>query len=109
MLRRIAIRFARRNDRADLLGVPASGIRGRGEWRMKGILLLIALAIPAMAQSNDAPTEALPPTFHCGDRDDLKMSGKDKVCYWWTQSFNASMLFGAAFNTALDPVLNGST
>lgn len=76
---------------------------------MKRIILSIAFAIPAIAQSDGGPAENLPPTFHCGDRDDLKMSGKDKVCYWWTQSFNAGMLFGAAFNTALDPVLNGST
>lgn len=75
------------------------------------ILVLAALAIPTLvpAQSNDAPAEALPPTFHCGDRDDLPMSGKDRVCYWWTQSFSAGMLFGAAFNTALDPLVNAST
>src|SRR5260370_17201677 len=51
----------------------------------------------------------LPSAFHCGDRDDLPMSGKDKACYWWTHSFNAQMLFGAAFTTALDPIFNGSS
>ena len=71
--------------------------------------ILASLAVVVRAQSDEAPKEPLPPPFHCGDRLDLKMSGKDKVCYWWTQSFNAGMLFGAAFNTALDPVLNGST
>jgi hypothetical protein len=73
------------------------------------LLVLGALAMLVRAQSDQGPAEPLPPTFHCGDRDDLPMSGKDKTCYWWTQSFNAGMLFGAAFNTALDPVLNGST
>jgi hypothetical protein len=77
---------------------------------MNRTLVLAILAMPALrAQSNDAPVEKLPPTFHCGDRDDLPMSKKDKVCYWWTQSFSAGMLFGAGFNTALDPVLNAST
>ena len=51
----------------------------------------------------------LPSAFHCGDRDDLPMTGKDRVCYWWTNSFNGPMLFGAAFNTALDPIFNGSS
>jgi hypothetical protein len=73
------------------------------------LFLISALAIAVRAQSNEGPVEPLPPTFHCGDRDDLPISGKNKTCYWWTQSFNAQMLFGAAFNTALDPVLNGST
>jgi len=73
------------------------------------LVVLGTLAMVLRGQSNEAPAEPLPPTFHCGDRDDLPMSGKDKTCYWWTQSFNAGMLFGAAFNTALDPVLNGST
>jgi hypothetical protein len=73
------------------------------------LFLISALAIAVRAQSNEGPVEPVPPAFHCGDRDDLPMSGKDKACYWWTQSFNAGMLFGAAFNTALDPVLNGST
>jgi hypothetical protein len=73
-------------------------------------LALVALVAPLVLCAQEAaPAENLPPTFHCGDRDDLPMSGKDKVCYWWTQSFNAQMLFGAAFNTALDPFLNGST
>lgn len=76
---------------------------------MNRFVLLSAFAVVARAQSSEGPVEALPPTFHCGDRDDLPMSGKDKTCYWWTQSFNAQMLFGAAFNTALDPVLNGRT
>jgi hypothetical protein len=65
-------------------------------------------AAPSSAQLND-PEKDLPSAFHCGDRDDLKMSGKDKACYWWTNSFNAQMLFGAAFNTALDPIFNGNS
>ena len=73
------------------------------------LLVFGTFAMLVRAQSNDAPVEPLPPTFHCGDRDDLPMSGKDKTCYWWNHRFNAQMLFGAAFNTALDPVLNGST
>ena len=74
-------------------------------------ICLWTLAIPTSlrAQSDNGPVEPLPPTFHCGDCADLPMSKQDRVCYWWTQSFNASMLFGAAFNTALDPVLNGAT
>ena len=62
----------------------------------------------AYAQT-ELPEKDLPSTLHCGDRDDLPMTGKDRVCYWWTGSFNAGMLFGAAFNTALDPVINGSS
>ena len=73
------------------------------------ILALIALVpAPSFAQL-DAPEKGLPPAFHCGDRDDLPMSAKDKACYWWTNSFNAEMLFGAAFTTALDPIFNGSS
>src|SRR5437660_4292823 len=76
-------------------------------------LVLAAIVVPAVAQiripDGKEPIEALPPTFHCGDRGDLPMSGKDKVCYWWSQSFNAQMLFGAAFNSALDPLTNSST
>ena len=74
---------------------------------------LFLAAVPLLGQiqvpADNQPLEALPPTFHCGDRADLPMSGKDKVCYWWTQSFNAQMLFGAAFNSALDPLINNST
>ena len=57
----------------------------------------------------DATEKQLPYTFHCGDRSDLPMSPKDKACYWWTHSFNASMIFGAAFNSALDPIFNNQT
>jgi hypothetical protein len=94
---------------------------GRGLWPLSGklgntvsqrvspLLALITLAASSsFAQPND-PERDLPPAFHCGDRDDLKMSGKDKACYWWTNSFNAQMLFGAAFNTALDPIFNGNS
>jgi hypothetical protein len=73
------------------------------------LFFLAALAILVRGQSDEGPKEPLPKPFHCGDRDDLKMSPQDKVCYWWSQSFNAGMLFGAAFNTALDPLVNGST
>ncbi len=57
----------------------------------------------------EAPEIDLPSTLHCGDRDDLPMTGKDRVCYWWTSSFSGGMVFGAAFNTALDPIFNGSS
>lgn len=53
----------------------------------------------------DTVEKHLPPTFHCGDRDDLPMSKMDKGCYWLTQSFNAQVIFGAAFNAALDQFL----
>ncbi len=91
-----------------------STIASKGAVKIAGIVAVIALACPAMGQSplagEDLPVEKqLPPTFHCGDRDDLPMSTKDKACYWWTNSFNATMIFGAAFNTALDPIFNGST
>jgi hypothetical protein len=76
------------------------------------VCLILALIIltPAQssAQSNDLE-KGLPNAFHCGDRDDLPMSAKDKACYWWTNSFNAQMLLGAAFNTALDPIFNGQS
>jgi hypothetical protein len=82
--------------------------------RLAGIVAAVALASSIQGQDllggQDLPLEKqLPPTFHCGDRDDLPMSHKDKACYWWTNSFNAEMIFGAAFNTALDPIFNGST
>jgi hypothetical protein len=67
------------------------------------------LMLPCLFAQRDAPETGLPAPFHCGDRDDLKMSPKDKACYWWTNSFNAQMVVGAAFNTALDPIFNGST
>ncbi len=67
------------------------------------------MLLPALRAQEDAIEKGLPKTFHCGDRDDLPMSPKDKACYWWTNSFNAAMLAGAAFNTALDPVFNGDT
>lgn len=72
------------------------------------LALIILIPVSSSAQSNDLEKD-LPSAFHCGDRGDLKMSPKDKACYWWTNSFNAQMLFGAAFNTALDPIFNGST
>jgi hypothetical protein len=83
---------------------------------MKLAVMVAATALACAVQGQDLlgdpalPIEKqLPPTFHCGDRDDLPMSNKDKACYWWTNSFNAEMIFGAAFNTALDPIFNGST
>jgi len=72
------------------------------------LALLVLVSARSFAQSGDVE-KGLPSVFHCGDRDDLKMSPKDKACYWWTNSFNAQMLFGAAFNTALDPIFNGTT
>lgn len=84
--------------------------------RPAGFLAALALACLAHGQSQPMPAaedlpleKQLPFTFHCGDRDDLAMSHKDKACYWWTHSFNAQMIFGAAFNTALDPIFNGDT
>jgi hypothetical protein len=82
--------------------------------KIAGIVAALALACVARGQDllggQELPLEKnLPATFHCGDRDDLPMSNKDKACYWWTHSFNAEMIFGAAFNTALDPIFNGST
>jgi hypothetical protein len=77
--------------------------------------LLLALAIlPCVSTAQIDPTVKadetnLPVPSHCGDRADLPMSHKDKLCYWWSQSFNAQMIFGAAFTSALDPLLNGST
>ena len=77
------------------------------------LLLVLALGPAAEAQTQPAPTppeeKSLPATFHCGGRGDLRMSPKDKACYWWTNSFNAQMIFGAAFNSALDQwLLNGA-
>jgi hypothetical protein len=77
-------------------------------------LMILGLAGVSMAQggidkSVDAHEKDLPHVFHCGDRADLPMTQTDRTCYWWTHSFNASMLFGAAFNSALDPLVNGST
>lgn len=67
----------------------------------------------AAAQIESVPTKAttekLPDTFHCGTREDLGMSRRDKACYWWTQSFNAPMISGAAFNAALDQWVKNST
>ena len=58
----------------------------------------------AAAQIESVPTKAttekLPDTFHCGTREDLGMSRRDKACYWWTQSFNAPMISGASFSLA---------
>lgn len=73
-------------------------------------ILAIVCGTPTYCHGQvSAPEKDLPATFHCGDRDDLPMSKKDKACYWWTNSFSAGMVFGAAFNTALDPIFNGST
>jgi hypothetical protein len=58
---------------------------------------------------NDGVDRSLPSTFHCGDRDDLPMTRKDLGCFWWTHTFNAQMLAGAAFNSALDPLVNNAT
>lgn len=79
---------------------------------MMRICALALLAVPVLmsAQDSDGPKEiGLPPAFHCGDREDLQMTHKDRVCYWWTHSFNAQMILGAAFNSALDPIFNNST
>jgi hypothetical protein len=76
---------------------------------------LLALAmLPGVSIAQIDPTVRadetnLPMPSHCGDRADLPMSHKDKLCYWWSQSFNGQMIFGAAFNGALDPLLNNST
>jgi hypothetical protein len=80
---------------------------------MKRLCLLFAVAslLPAQIKSSSVEIQErdLPDTFHCGDRDDLPMTAKDKRCYWWTHSFNAQMVAGAAFNSALDPVFNNAT
>jgi hypothetical protein len=78
---------------------------------LPAIAIAAAGMLPAQIQSSTADTQekSLPNTFHCGDRADLKMTQQDRFCYWWTHSFNAQMLFGAAFNSALDPVFNNST
>lgn len=73
------------------------------------VIAAVLLSATLLDAQKDAPEKGLPSTFHCGDRDDLPMSHKDLVCYWWTNSFNAEVIFGAAFNTALDPIFNGST
>jgi hypothetical protein len=88
----------------------------RLERFMSSLVRIVILAGTAAAAliaqidpSTKPPEENLPPTFHCGDRDDLPMSQKDRRCFWWTNSFNAPMLLGAAFNSALDPVFNNAT
>src|SRR5215216_1327912 len=63
----------------------------------------------AQIQSKDTLEKGLPSVYHCGDRADLPMRLEDKRCYWWTHSFNAQMLIGAGFNSALDPVFNNAT
>jgi len=75
---------------------------------------LFAIPVLLSAQSvkpeDTAPAEVeLPKPIHCGDRADQRMSYKDRGCYWWTHSLNAQMIFGAAFNSALDPIFNNST
>jgi hypothetical protein len=79
--------------------------------QMTRICALAWLTAPAVmfAQDEYLKEAGLPPTFHCGDREDLQMTHKDRLCYWWTNSFNAQMIFGAAFNSALDPIFNNST
>ena len=75
-------------------------------------LLAVGLAVAALAQIDqavDTRERDLPKVFHCGDRLDLPMTQADRRCYWWTHSFNAQMIFGAAFNSALDPLINNST
>lgn len=87
-------------------------MRGRYASKVRLLCFLMTVVISlqgsALAQ-NTAVEKDLPNTFHCGDRLDLPMSPKDRVCYWWVNSFNAQMIFGAAFTTALDPIFNGST
>ena len=77
------------------------------------VVLFAIFQGPAAAQIEYSPTktttETLPNTFHCGTREDLHMSTRDKACYWWTQSFNAPMITGAAFNAALDQWVKNST
>lgn len=65
----------------------------------------------AQIQSTPAETheQKLPSIAHCGTRDDLGMTHRDKVCYWWTHSFNAPMVSGAAFNAALDQWVKNRT
>src|SRR5437879_11969245 len=76
-----------------------------------GLAAALAMGTPAIlcAQVDVAPEEGLPKTCHCGDREELQMAPKDRACYWWTHSFNAQMVLGAAFNSALDPFFNNST
>jgi hypothetical protein len=71
-------------------------------------IIFVTIAGAAFAQPS-VEEKGLPSTFHCGDREDLPMTHKDKTCYWWTHSFNAPMILGAAFNGALDPLINNST
>ncbi len=80
-------------------------------WPKPSILMTsAAILFSSLAWAQvDASEKDLPSTFHCGDRDDLPISPRDKGCYWWTNSLSAQVIFGAAFNTALDPVFNGST
>lgn len=78
------------------------------------VFSLIALcAALASAQIVSTPSETaeqgLPRGFHCGGRPDLGMDRRDKVCYWWTHSFNAPMVSGAAFNAAMDQWVKNST
>lgn len=61
------------------------------------------------ATSADAREKDLPDIYHCGEREDLSMSLRDKRCYWWTHSFNGTMVTGAAFNAALDQWVKNST
>ena len=63
------------------------------------ILLLCIFSSIALAQikstSADTREKDLPDIYHCGEREDLSMSLRDKRCYWWTHSFNGTMVSGA--------------
>ncbi|MBI2687996.1 MAG: hypothetical protein HYX27_16935 [Acidobacteria bacterium] len=78
------------------------------------LFLLVILVIPstyAQIQASPETTKetGLPPTFHCGEREDLSMTNRDKRCYWWTHSFNAPMVTGALFNAAMDQWVKNNT
>ncbi len=87
---------------------------------MKSLHLSLTLSLAATASlfaqipsridtTKQAEEQGLPNMYHCGDREDLKMEKWDRICYWWSHSFNAQMVLGAAFNSALDPVFNNAT
>lgn len=73
------------------------------------LLLGGILAASLLAQSQAPKEDGLPTINHCGDNADLPMTHTDRMCYWWTHSFNAGMLIGAGFNSALDPLINNAT
>ena len=80
-----------------------------------GVNLLLLGVFPSAAFSQiqasavEAKEERLPAVYHCGEREDLFMTPRDKRCYWWTHSFNAPMVTGAGFNAALDQWVKNST